>query len=272
MYLMTICNGQLCNQILYLVHVLATAIESRDKRVVDLFAKDVIGFTDLHPDAIPGCKVQVKSVRATKIHAFAELFVQRYSFATTGYALQNPRRIQRWVKSRLPKIVWSWCFRNPAAIAWHRAEICAFLKAKDRFCVRPQKIVDEARKDADKIVGVHIRRGDYKEFKGGSLWFSDAQYLDFMRQARTVLGGAVRFVIVSNEPVNISYFSQEGLDAVDASGLPQEDIVTLSLCDYIMGPSSTFSWWAAYYGDKPRADITAANYKIEKTSFRKVTD
>jgi len=272
MYLMTMCCGQLCNQILYLVHVLSTALDSNDKHVVDLFAKDILDFSDLHHEAIRDCNVSLLPWRGTRVQAFVELKLQRYHFATTGYDARNPQRIASWMHSRFPKVVWSWCFRNPSAIARHRESICSFLRAKDCFLVRPTRLLEEARRNIDTVVGMHIRRGDYKEFQGGKLWFSDEQYLDFMKQAQHTIGGRVRFVIVSNEPVNADFFRAGGLDVVDASGLPQEDIVTLSFCDYIMGPSSTFSWWAAYYGNKPRFDITGEKCVVVRNGFRRVTD
>ena len=30
----------------------------------------------------------------------------------------------------------------------------------------------------------------------------------------------------------------------------------MSMCDYIMGPDSTYSWWAMVMGHKPRLKLT----------------
>jgi hypothetical protein len=42
-----------------------------------------------------------------------------------------------------------------------------------------------------------------------------------------------------------------GFDIVIGPGDPAEDLFSLAACDYIMGPSSTFTIWASFYGDVP---------------------
>ena len=73
------------------------------------------------------------------------------------------------------------------------------------------------------------------------------------------------------EPVDVSFFATNGIDLAVASGTPQEDVVTLSLCDYIMGPGSTFSWWAAYYGDKPRLSFRSSDDVVSLDKFARET-
>ena len=68
----------------------------------------------------------------------------------------------------------------------------------------------------------------------------------------------------------MAFFRAHGLDLTEASGTPQEDVVTLSLCDYRVGPPSTFSWWAAYYGDKPRLSLRSRDDAVSLDKFAKV--
>ena len=49
------------------------------------------------------------------------------------------------------------------------------------------------------------------------------------------------------------------------------DLKTKLLCDYIMGLASTFSWWAAYYGDKPRLTIRSRDDVVSLDKFAKET-
>ncbi|MCJ7694471.1 MAG: hypothetical protein MUO40_03510, partial [Anaerolineaceae bacterium] len=58
----------------------------------------------------------------------------------------------------------------------------------------------------------------------------------------------VRFLITSNEKQDSNYFSE--FDHVIGNGHPIEDLYSLAKCDYITGPPSTYSSWAAYYGSK----------------------
>lgn len=151
----------------------------------------------------------------------------------------------------LPIVLWDWNFRNPEGVKKHRTEICAYLRAKDAHIARAKEIVARASVGADAVVGVHIRRGDYKTAYGGQYYYSDAEYLRFMQDFEKSFGRQVRFIIVSNEPVNVDFFASHGVSVVDASASAPEDVVTLSECDYIMGPRSTFSRFAAFYGNKP---------------------
>ena len=149
-------------------------------------------------------------------------------------------------------------------------KIVAYLRAKEMHCARTNEIVGRLREDGATVVGVHIRRGDYREV-APSLYFDDTTYLRFMKEFEESHGGKIKFVAVSNEPVDVSFFSANGIDLTVASGTPQEDVITLSLCDYIMGPGSTFSWWAAYYGDKPRLSLCSRDDVVSLDKFAKET-
>ena len=63
---------------------------------------------------------------------------------------------------------------------------------------------------------------------------------------------------------NISFHDPE----ITCFQLPQssniEDLYALSLCDYILGPPSTFSMWASFYGKKP---LRIVSYKDEAISL-----
>lgn len=111
-----------------------------------------------------------------------------------------------------------------------------------------------------------------KEAFGGKYYFSDDEYLRFMRDAERSFGKPMRFVVVSNEPVNCAYFASHGVSVADASASAPEDVVTLSECDYIMGPRSTFSKFAAYYGDKPICRVLDRAQPIEMSGFEKVAN
>ena len=144
-----------------------------------------------------------------------------------------------------------WAFRNADNCARHRDAVCSYLEPFDRHLERPRAMTEPARAEGRLLVGVHLRRGDYKKFKGGRLYYSHEQYARIM----TGIEGAfpdrdVAFVICSDEPVPTEPF--RGLDVRIAAGSELEDLYTLAACDLIAGPQSTFSGWASYYGDAPR--------------------
>lgn len=265
-------DGQMRNRIVYFVNALAVAIEFK-QNLKHFFADEILKFTDTVPDAIPECRISLRNHKGSKLINYAYGKLWRFDCVTRRYYERNPERIASYRKRKwvLPLILWNWCFRYNEGLVKHREKICAFLRVKPQYETRPRQLLEKVRAGFDGIVvGVHIRRGDYKDFKGGSLYYDDAQYLKWMNEFAASVKVRVRFVIVSNESVDASYYLAKGCDVVVASGAPQEDVVTLSLCDYIMGPASTFSWWAAYYGDRPRLSIESGRDSAVVGNFHKV--
>lgn len=109
-------------------------------------------------------------------------------------------------------------------------------------------------------IGVHIRRGDYKEYLSGRYYFSIekwAKYIQFL--SSQITDRNVRFLICSNE---------EGIDEELSRLLPNDiflsipktngitDLYALSKCDYLIGVPSSYSQWASFIGDVPLYLIT----------------
>lgn len=111
------------------------------------------------------------------------------------------------------------------------------------------------------FVGIHIRRGDYKEWNEGKYYFG----LDYYYKLINLLyhffknqysSKEIKFIISSNE--NFDIHDSELIKYLD-SKIKQEDILrfnkdlitdlyALSQCDYLIGPPSTFSQWASFIG------------------------
>ena len=100
------------------------------------------------------------------------------------------------------------------------------------------------------IVGVHIRRGDYREWANGMWYFDDEGYATLMRKVeQQFLPKKTIFVICSNEEVLFENYND--LCLRKSTGHFIEDMYILAKCDYIIGPHSTYSMWASFYGQKP---------------------
>ena len=272
MILVPNCSGQLCNKLIFFVHALATAIDcGRD--LVYFFGKDACSFSDLDPIALPDIRVHVFNWRRSKVVDGVCGFLENHVHPDRqGYSKSLPSLIIRFRnRSRvLPIVLWDWAFRNQGGVRRNRKQIFSYLRPKDAFVARAKDIVAAAREGVDMVVGVHIRRGDYKTAFGGQYYFTDDEYLRFMQDVERSFGKPVRFVIVSNEPVDCAFFAAHGVSVVDASASAPEDVVTLSECDYVMGPRSTFSKFAAYCGDKPLCRILDRNQRVEMSGFENV--
>jgi hypothetical protein len=75
----------------------------------------------------------------------------------------------------------------------------------------------------------------------------------------------VSFFVCSDEPRNAGEFP--GLSVELGAGPPVADLYTLAKCDYILGPVSTFSQWASFYGAKPLLHFYSGNDQIDRERF-----
>jgi len=75
----------------------------------------------------------------------------------------------------------------------------------------------------------------------------------------------IRFLCVSNEQVDKNNY--QGLDVVTGPEDPVGDLFALASCDYIIGPPSTFSIFASYFGDVPLYVINEPSDLFQLDSF-----
>jgi hypothetical protein len=120
-------------------------------------------------------------------------------------------------------------------------------------------------------LGVHIRRGDYRQWHGGRYFFTDEQYLSVIRRFLTLhQDQPVQVFICGNDPsLHRERFQQalEGCSVVFPMGNPAEDMCLLSECDYLIGPPSTFTLVASMYHDRPLYWITDPEAPVTEESF-----
>jgi hypothetical protein len=147
-------------------------------------------------------------------------------------------------------LVNGWNFRAPGCLQRQAAQVRAYFQPVEEHAQTSRQAVDRLRRQADVVIGVHIRHGDYRLWKGGNFFFPISRYAAWMRQlAGQFPGSRVAFLVCSDEPRHAREFP--GLSVGFGPGLPIRDLYALAGCDYIFGPWSTFSQWASFYGSKP---------------------
>lgn len=163
-------------------------------------------------------------------------------------------------------------------IAWdHRLEphdehtrqlAVRLFRPSDAVVKRVEGLLEGYRSKGTILLGVHLRKRDYRYFHDGRFYYSDAEYLTFIRQISQQvesMGYTLRCLLCSDEPIDLSAFQ-----GVEAFSIPQsesmEDLYGLSCCDLIVGPPSTFSQWASYFGRVPLKLVW------DKTAFLEVAE
>jgi hypothetical protein len=114
------------------------------------------------------------------------------------------------------------------------------------------------RKSGHSIVGCHIRRGDYVTWRDGRYSFTNQQYSDAVQLAATHHGSSFKsacIVVCTNDPELASTTN----DVLISNNSWWTDHEILGLCDFIVGPPSTFSSWSSYLYQKPIYAIDRIN-------------
>jgi hypothetical protein len=163
-------------------------------------------------------------------------------------------------------LVQDWFFRNGLNCERHRDAICSYFTPWETHLAAVRAVVDPVRRRDRLLVGVHVRRTDYQWFKDGRFFYSHAQYRSLMESVQHIYPDReVTFLVCSDEPVPQDEFA--GLDVVRGPGQELEDLYALAGCDLILGPPSTYTLWASYYGEVPRYSISDPAEPVTRDSF-----
>lgn len=183
---------------------------------------------------------------------------------------------ERWDKVfRFFSFIKGWNTRRDTQyIAEAKKELQQIFTPKETIVNAATNIIGNLRKESDIVVGVHIRRGDYKDWNEGRFYYSFEEYNQFMQRVTDLFPDKhVSFFISSNEKLSKAMFPNLNIafhTGEDASVIT--DLYTLSLCDYIIGPFSTFSRWASFIGEKPICYLEDKNQTFTHASFSKMVD
>jgi len=183
---------------------------------------------------------------------------------TTKYDISQ-RSFVRLAKNKI-LLIDGWRFVDYAALKKHEEIIRKIFTPNSVFLENIIKLKNDQFKKFDKVVGVHIRLGDYANFLQGRWLYSIDEYLVFMDQVRyfpCFKNMHLGFYVCSNEGLDLNYF--KNFDVVKSTGNFVEDLHGLSLCDLIIGPPSTYSGWAAFYGKVPLLFLQEREMKLRET-------
>jgi len=219
--------GQLGNRIFYFAHCIATAIETGDTVCNLAFDEYAKYFKTTGNDLF--CRYPPKR----SIYPFGLLRKILYYFSrgTNKFNLEDI---------------------NDALIQKHSDEIKRYFEPVDSIQTNVKRLIDKSRKQGDILIGLHIRRGDYKKYCGGKYYYSIKDYTTKMHDAERLFNGKrVSFLICSNNIWRSNGNLFDGHSITFGTHHLVEDMYSLAQCDYIIGPPSTYSMWASFYGNVP---------------------
>lgn len=282
-------HGQLCNRLFHASAFMANAIE-HDYRVYNtrfneyftFFEENYVENTANSPMRIifqnnhflhTACRralgflMRMSMKYNIRRFLFIEI-VEIFAMQTPSvFDLNDPVFVQK-ARSKIV-LVAGWFFRDTPNFEKYQDQIRAFWRPNADIIAKTEQQIKTCRQDVDIVIGVHVRRGDYADFRDGKWFYSDAIYaqkLLSIKQLDIFKGKKIRFVICSNEAINPELFAT--LPVVFERRHFVEDLHLLSLCDYIVGVPSTFSMWASFYGQRPLLQINHAEQIMNFDDFK----
>ena len=164
-------------------------------------------------------------------------------------------------------LVNGWKLRAPDCLQKHAEKIRQHFRPVSQIEQDVRALMQRVRQNAEVVIGVHIRQGDFRRWRGGKYFFPASRYAEWMRELIPQFPGAkVSFLVCSDEPRTEQEFP--GLPVVLSVNTPVGDLYALTKCDYIFGPLSTYSQWASFYGNVPLFHIHDANHRMDRAQFR----
>lgn len=236
--------GQTCNRFWSYVDTVAKAIENDSKVLILFWDKDVKYFNGLRNSKwvyFPLYSSKLISLFGPKYLSYiTRIFGNKYLRALYIRLGEKHGFIEGWKRRISNRYILS-----------HRQEVLKCFKPNDDIINDVERCFSNYKEQGYFIVGIHIRRGDYKEWEGGRYFFEYREYASFMEQiAKVYSDNKVCFFISTNEKYDVSVFSNFTLCETKFT-TAIHDLYALSKCDRIVGPLSTFSRWASFYGNVP---------------------
>lgn len=257
--------GQTCNRLWSYLDTIGWSIRTQNKTYVLFWDKDIRHFDRLRNN--PYIKFPLYS--KTLIKWFGDAKYQR--LLTWIFANRFLNRF--YARTNSPKFVYSWKQRaSKEYFPYVMNEIRDIYTPNQYIIDEVKPVMEHYKREGYFIIGVHIRRGDYKTFENGKYYFELDEYKKQMQAlCELYQGEKVCFAISTNENIDHSIF--KGLEICrTANTTAIHDLYMLSQCDRIIGPLSTFSRWASFYGKVPLCFIDRENTIRSDKDFSVIKD
>jgi hypothetical protein len=275
-------SGQLGNRLLLFANFIAFAIENNLTVLNPAFEEYANLFESTSKDFL--CRYP-----HTPLSISGNKFLRKYYYIFNRYLAEsgkfNTLEIKRnqtfsWSKSNIvndlnPRTLnffQGWLFRDGwfvddlPTLHKHRETICTYFQPLNKYKLNVDKLISHIRSQAEIIIGVHIRHGDYQQHHNGLYFYSVEEYLKVIKLVKELFTDKkLTFLICSNQKQKESYF--QDISHVYGNNHIIEDMYSLAQCDYIIGPPSSYTMWASFYGKKPLYMIRNINKALTVQDF-----
>lgn len=163
-----------------------------------------------------------------------------------------------------------WLFRDRQALRRNANVVREYFQLRPDLEAEVAELMSHVRTPDSFVIGVHIRRGDFKIWPR-EFYYSVPEYAAILaRTAALFASENLRFLVTSDEDVDTAAFGDLPVQITSTKDII--DMYALAQCDLIIGPPSSFNMWASFLGDVPLNIITNPQQEIRRDDFRVIPD
>jgi len=254
-------GGQLCNRIWSYTYWIAYSIHNSES----IFILDFQDYIPLFPN-IDKLK-RIKFIKSKKFRSLIETILPK--ILSIGSSCQYEAQ-----KKRNLLLLDGWEWRNETTLINRYKNLLIEIFEPNQKIINRCNSIFQPRKYNKTLIGVHIRRKDYHSFYNGIYYYNNDQYKRLMEETIHTLSTIGKkgfcFFLCSDDKIDTDEFLPfDCFKIPDATHI--EDLYSLSLCDYIIGPPSTFSMWASFYGNVPLKIIYHPDATFSVNDFKVIS-
>jgi len=254
-------GGQLCNRIWSYLFLIAHSLHFKEHIII----ADFSAYTSFFPNlsTIPNVHFLKSSYLTTLLIKTSKIF--KHFRVINRFDLQ---------KKSLIYCCEGWQYRNETIyLEKYKNDLLHLFAPNNKVISHCHSLILPI-KHEKLIVGVHIRKKDYDVFFKGSYYFENSVYKKYMEKVKAELSNKLKketsFLICSDDNIDIQDFYP--LNCIKLPELnSMDDLFGLSICDYIIGPPSTFSMWASFYGSVPLRIINNIDSELSIDQFKVIS-
>lgn len=251
-------SGQMCNQMLMQANVLASAI-ARGYSVEWYNFKRYNGIS-YKDDYVEDILYEKNGNPKLKLFVTKVIYnIDRNGFFKKAVMASDEKSVKAYLKNCLQKqrvFCYGWPFYDLSSLRQNANIIRNFFSPT----LEVKKYVKDNMCGGQIIIGVHIRRGDYRTWRGGEFYFENKVYKHYMDCLfKQIESKSVHYILFSNEEIKIDDFECADYSVSLAEGTAIQDFYMQASCDYLIGPPSSYSGMASFLGSVPRFIITSDN-------------
>jgi hypothetical protein len=142
-------------------------------------------------------------------------------------------------------------FQNIGYIEEFESDVRRLISFKENVGIESLSIISDLRDNSSqKLVAMHVRRGDYLGIQDVLPVCSTKYYSNAVERIESELGNNLKFIIFSDD----IEWCRKNLQVSNSYYFDHEDVSTnlraISMCDHHIIANSSFSWWGAWISNK----------------------